>query len=515
MSTSERLFAQAERATDLMNPILVKETRQAFKSRQFIVTFFLLLVVAWLISAAGALWAGPALEYGTAGRQFFIFYFFVLAFAILFVVPFGAFRSMLNEKEHNTYELLSISTLTPRQIVWGKMCSALVQIFIYYSAIAPFMAFTSLLQGFDLALVALYLVGALLWAICVSMVSIMLSTLSSQRQWQAMNTLAMVVLLFWQFGMIFPISAFGMAETVPFDDPDFWWTVASLVIGGASYFVLSMQIAVSRLTFESDNRSTRIRIICSIQFWGVWGFQYFYHRWNGAGSVDEEVVAVLAGISLFHWTVVGLFAGTESEFLSRRVRRALPGSAALRWLIMPWIPGGTRGMVFLLGHLLALSAIIYLGDWPVWMNWVHAAVLYVICFLGFGAFVGRLAHRVTPEFRPAHARVLTVLIAAFAMVAPYLVSVIGLTRPIKHDSLMVISNPFATLPLVSDFGDSDLTRLILTILGGAAVLAVLLNARAMLKGVFAVSPYRPPVRPDVSDETQLATTATEGQQTIP
>jgi len=493
VSTSEKLFAQAERATDWMNPILVKETRQAFKSRQFIITFFLLLMVAWLISAAGALWAGPALEYGTAGRAFFVFYFYVLAFAILFVVPFGAFRSMLNEKDHNTYELLSISTLSPRQIVSGKMCSALVQIFIYYSAIAPFMAFTSLLQGFDLALVTLYLVGALAWAICVSMISITLSTLSNQRQWQAMNTLAMVILLFWQFGMIFPLTALGMGETVPFDDPDFWWGLASAGVATASYFVLSMQIAVSRLTFESDNRSTRIRIICSIQFWGVWGFLLVYHLWNGSGSVDEHIVSVLAGISLFHWLVVGLFAATESEFLSRRVRRTLPRTSLIRWIFAPWFPGGSRGFLFMLAHLLALCLIVYIGDWPEWLSWVYAATLYVICFVGFGAFVGRMAHAVTPEFRPAHARVLTVLIAAFAMVAPYLVSALGLTRPASAYSLMFISNPFATLPVIADFGSSGVTDVILIMLGSTAGLAVIVNVRAILKGIFGVAPYRPPV----------------------
>ena len=205
------------------------------------------------------------------------------------------------------------------------------------------------------------------------------------------------------------------------------------------------------------------------------------------------MASVLAGISLILWLFVGLFAPTESEFLSRRVRRTLPETSVLRWIVAPLFPGGSRGFLFMLSHLLALCLIVYVGAWPDWLNWVYAGALYVICFVGFGALVGRLAHAVTPEFRPAHARVLTVLIALFAMVAPYLVTALGLTRPTSTYSLMFISNPFSTLPVIADFGTSGLTDVILIMLGGVAALATILNLRAMLRGVFGVAPYRPPV----------------------
>ena len=92
-SLTDRVAEWGDKVSDRLNPILVKETRQALKSRQFSITFMLLLVVAWLISAAGAMWAGPAIEFGSAGRAFFVYYYFVLAFAIFLIVPFSAFRS--------------------------------------------------------------------------------------------------------------------------------------------------------------------------------------------------------------------------------------------------------------------------------------------------------------------------------------------------------------------------------------------------------------------------------------
>ena len=59
-----RLAALAERA----NPILVKETRQALKSRQFTVTFMVVLLLCWIVSFVGIAWVGPQISYAAAGR---------------------------------------------------------------------------------------------------------------------------------------------------------------------------------------------------------------------------------------------------------------------------------------------------------------------------------------------------------------------------------------------------------------------------------------------------------------
>lgn len=490
MSRSEQFLAFAERSTDWLNPILLKETRQALKSRQFILTFFLLLIVAWTISVGGVLWAGPALEYGTAGRTFFVFYFCVLAFAIFFVVPFGAFRSMLNEQEYNTYELMSISTLSPRQIVWGKLGSAVVQILIYYSAIAPFVAFTSLLQGFDLALVVLFLTVGVFWSVCVTMLAIMFSTLLGQKQWQATNTLGMIVMLMLQLAGIIAVSVDVVRGVVRYDRWAFWIDLAVACVAAATYFWLSLHVAVSRLTFESDNRSTWIRIICSVQFWSACAYLLMHH-WNRGWVVDNSVTTFVASACLFHWVVVGTFAASESEFLSRRIRRTLPDSALARWLKVVWIPGGSRGLVYVVLHLAMFSLLIAVTTTSFELLWIQAAILYVVCYLGFGAFLGRLAHTTTPEFRPAHTRALMLLMAAFAVVAPLVVQATGIAGQAGRYSLLKISNPFETLPYMADGAKPEDSVLILVLLGIAASVAVVVNGRAAVRGVFGLVPYRP------------------------
>ena len=490
MSRTEQFLAVTERATDWLNPILIKETRQALKSRQFIFTFFLLLILAWTISVGGVLWAGPALEFGTAGRTFFVLYFCVLAFAIFFIVPFGAFRSMMNEREFNTYELLSISTLSPRQIVWGKLGSAVVQLLIYYSAIAPFVAFTSLLQGFDLALVILLLTVGACWSVWITMLAIMSSTLLDQKQWQAANTLGMIVMLMLQLAVVIAVSIDVVRGVVRYDQRGFWWDLTVAGVAAATYFWLCLHIAVSRLTFESDNRSTWIRIICSIQFWVACAYLLF-DQWDRGWIVDKSAITLIACVILFHWVVVGTFAVSESEFLSRRIRRTLPDTALARWLVAVWIPGGSRGLVYVVGHLAIFSVLVVVLTTGVEVLWIHAAILYVVCYLGCGAFLGRLAHGVTPEFRPAHTVALMLLMAAFAVVAPLIVQATGIAGRVGQYSLLKISNPFETLPYIADGAKQEESVLILGLLGTAATVSIAINSRAALRGVFGLVPYRP------------------------
>src|SRR3954451_19814447 len=72
-----RVEALLDGIGDRLNPILVKEARQAMKSRQFVVTFSLLLIGGWawtvLFIAAGI----PAIYYSPVGPALLRGYFLV------------------------------------------------------------------------------------------------------------------------------------------------------------------------------------------------------------------------------------------------------------------------------------------------------------------------------------------------------------------------------------------------------------------------------------------------------
>jgi len=496
-----------ERGSDWLNPILVKETRQSLKSRQFVATFLLMLVASWLISVFGIVLAGAGAEYRTLGGAFFFAYYVVLAVAVFVIVPFGAFRSLLSERDQHTWEVLSITTLKPRQIVWGKLLSSMVQIFIYYSAITPFMAFAVLLKGVDVPSIAVTLVVSLLWSLALSMVSLTISTFGSHRSWQVFLTLAILGGLL--VGLFVALSMAGwMMQSFEIDSAEYWWGTAIVATLLGAYCVMFLQVAIGQLTFDADNRTTSVRLAAAGVFWlalfwmfagtslsAVWGLPTI-------GSSDiSDFVRVMAVLAALHWLVVGLFTVTESDVLSRRVRRNLAWFGPFRIFLAPLVPGGSRGFIFVALHLGVLLAFahfllfLHAAYNQETIYFVSALCAYLFIYLGLGSAIGRLARYVSGDFRPAHARVTTVLMIALGSILPQPLHLFEHFN-LQQSPQLWITDPFTTLMCLAT--RNDFSHVIMLILAMGVVLVLLINLRAMLTGVLDVARrpvLNPPSRP--------------------
>ena len=497
MSTASLPIPAIDRASDWLNPILIKETRQALKSRQFVATFFLMLTASWLISVFGVVMEGAGAEYREIGGNFFFGYYIVLAVAVFLIVPFSAFRSLLSERDLHTWEVLSITTLKPREIVWGKLSSALLQIFIYYSAITPFMAFAKLLKGIDVPTIALVLVGSLIWSMVLSLVALTVGSFGNQRYWQVFLTLGVLIGLLLGLYMALAMVSVRMNFPFEFDSLAFWTTTAVIATFLVAYCVLLLQIAISQLTFDADNRTTGVRLAAAGVFWlGLaWVFVGMtWHSWFGMSAFSPvdltrflQVVSTLAAI---HWAFVGLFAVTESDQLSRRVRRNLPRFAILRLLVAPLIPGGARGYLYVIGHLLVLIAFVegafyWHGtyDQKV-LNFVLAMCSYVLIYLGLGSALARLARKVFGEFRPAHARVLTMLLLAMGAILPQTLYFFDQFNNWATPQYW-ITDPFHTIAAVND-GSAD-TTLLMRLLAAGTVVVLALNIGSLWNGIAGIA----------------------------
>ncbi|MCA9024710.1 MAG: hypothetical protein KDA86_05820 [Planctomycetaceae bacterium] len=486
MSTIEQSIDMLERVGDHANPILVKETRQSLKSRQFVVTFMLLLAASWFIFTLGVMLGGDAIEFGAIGNQFFWFFYVILAFAVLVLVPFGAYRSLLAERDQTTYDLLSITTLSPRQIVWGKLLSAIVQVLIFYSAIAPFIAFTSLLQGFDFVMVGFMLVITLLLAMLSSMIAIASSAMTKHRQFQAFTSLVMLGMLIIQ--TMFLLSLVGSFVTnFSLVDRDGWWALAFGLAIAASYFLLFQKVATAHLTFESDDRTSGIRMVFSGQFLLLWG-GILALTWLAPTTfrLDEDVIIPATILSFIHWGAVGLFAVTEDPYLSRRVRRNLPESSLRRLLMAPFLHGGNRGYAYVLVHLAILTAInvatvpflVSSSDWS--LDVPLAMTCYLVIDLGIACALARWCLGLSSDIRAGHIRVLTLILLVIGCMLPYAPM---LWQPFYGQSynITMLLNPFATFFHLSNNGSS--ATIILIVLGIGTVFALLVNLRAMKQGI--------------------------------
>ncbi len=349
-----------------LNPILVKEARQALKSKQFSVTFTLVLAAAWGWTMLGVAMVGPRIYYGSSGMDLFSVYFIILSFALTVVVPFSAFWSLATERADGTYELLSIATLTPRQVITGKLASAMLQMLVYYSALAPCIAFTYLLRGIDVAVIAMVLFYMFHASLGLSAIGLMVATATSERHWQIVMSVFMVagLLFVFFFSWIVPMEILWEVNGIPLDEPAFWIGNLAILSIFWGYFALVVQAAAAQLDFPSNNRSTKLRMVMLFQqllFLGWMAFALFESR-------ERFFFVLLLTFSGIHWWVMGAFMVGEAGELSLRVRRTLPQSFLGRSFLTWFNPGSGSGYVFTLASYLALVITVVIGE----MIWSRA-----------------------------------------------------------------------------------------------------------------------------------------------
>jgi hypothetical protein len=499
-----RFEAWLERVADRFNPILVKECRQALKSRQFTITFALVLGCCWLWSIYGVMMVGPGVHFstGSAGLRMFSGYFAIMAFPLLVVVPHGAFRSLADERDDRTFELLSITALGPRQIVAGKLGSAVVQMLVYLSAITPCLAFTYLLRGIEAPTIMILVVYMFFGSLGLSMVALLAATLAQERHWQTLWSAAVVLGLVMLFFFVVGAGTEGITrERIPFESPGFWYANVGMALTYSSYFALFLLAAAARLTFPSENRSTPLRIVMLVQqllltFGVAWGIAY--QRTISDGFRDMAVFGILSmfvSVLPLHWYFMGLFMIGEMPRLSNRAKRRLPQSFLGRAFFTWFNPGPASGYVFAVTNL-ASGMMLVLGAIAVWAGsqtspqvttpnptrfgsssndiWqiVYICLLafgYVAFYLGLGRLVLGLLRRVAPVgmFLGVLIQVLLLLIGC---IAPVLIDELAGNHRYEY-SLLYVYNPPATFGAVG--------RQMLTGGSETAVLIVLCSALAM------------------------------------
>jgi len=258
--------------SDLFSSIMVKEARQALKSYQFFVTYSIVIVAVaiWTI----LMFFGDYNTYRQTNSEDLSNYLFhgycvILGIPLCVIVPFSAFRSLAREYEDGTIQLISITTMKPYQIVLGKLSTAILQMVIYLSVIAPCIALTYMLDGISYPLIGLVLLIAVGGSIFLTILGLLLAGASKSY------ALGMGISVFFVLGLgILYLAWLGiLAEMLSgygFNANNLLSNDGQLgIYGMAAFFgsiaVVMLTAAAAQISFESDNRSTPIRIAILFQ----------------------------------------------------------------------------------------------------------------------------------------------------------------------------------------------------------------------------------------------------------
>ena len=380
--------------TERINPIVVKEVRQSLKSKQFTISFGLTLIAAvgWTLIAISLM--VPKIYYVPGGIQLLTGYFCILQFPLMIIIPFSAFRALTTETEDSTFELLSISALSASQIVLGKMTSALFQILLYLSALAPCIVLTYLLRGVGLFPILFLLGLTVAFSIAETAIALLLAAVSRARMLQAGATVLLLIGLIMAYFGATSLVVSGILDELSNPPREIYLGIFGALTVVIMAINLVLRSAAAAIDFPSENHSTPLRkrillLVGIILFWSTFGVV--------ASRTQEVAFVFLFGAFIVCMFIASLMTG-ELGIISPRARRTLPQTFSGRVFLTWFYPGAGMGYIFivcLFGALvvtMAATEIYYSLNMQ--MNMGRSSIQYVgyllLCYLTIYAGVNRL-----------------------------------------------------------------------------------------------------------------------------
>lgn len=396
-----------------LNPILVKELRQAVRSWAVTGVLLLFLTVLFIISLIFLVFqsfdVNPDVQ---LGGQMFPWFASILAVASVLFIPLYMGIRVAAERQDNNPDLFYVSTLSPARIILGKfLCGAYMAI-LFFSACMPFMAFTNILRGVDLPTIFYILLHLFLVVCAVNMIAIFLACIPASRPFRVLFALIGLIASFYLVVPViyFSLSALHSGIGTTMGGRDFWAGTLTEIAIGAAVTGLFYVMAVALVSPPSSNRALPVRIYISI-IWFLTGS--FCVAW-----VTKAAHVYLVAYFVYSWIIpmfILLLASlvvvvSNCDVLSHRVRRAIPHSQWKRLLAFPMFNGAAGGLVWV-GLMMCATFLVFVFFFP---NVAHtgntllslgAVATYTFDYALTGLFIQR-------TFLPSRPAKLTGLIAA-------------------------------------------------------------------------------------------------------
>jgi hypothetical protein len=295
-------------------------------------------------------------------------------------------------------------------------------------------------------------------------------------------------------------------NVIRFDEPDTWWALALVVFLGLSTAYVCEQGAVAQLTFDSDNRSTGIRLAVGAQWLFCWIGLLTFLIVRQPPRNSDALTPILT-LTATYITVAGLLFVSAPDSLSRRVSRGLPRSRVLKLLWAPFLPGGARGLLYALMSLVLLALFVTgllpqltmtgIFNNPQATQYAIALAAYSLIYLGAGTLFARLLRRWVQRIHSYQVVAILVLVNVLLIVAA---EVIHFLSRVNTPQLYDVVNPLLTLRSIGDaaHGSADAVSCLVV----AAVVAMAANVSALWRGARDV--VNDPVRAQIESQPHPA-----------
>lgn len=342
---------------DRINPIIVKELRQAVRSKFVTAAMMLFLVVALVVMGFRLMEMDDQGTFDTtAGREVFLVLQGVLLGSCLLFVPLYAAIRLAAERDGAHGDLLYVTTLKARSIVWGKLLSALTLTLLIFSLCAPFMVLTYLLRGIDLLTILLVLVIDAAAVIAATQMALFVAALPVSK---IIKGFLGVWVLATYIGALSAIMGFTSVMVYqPLGDfirtPDFWLVVLAVATAVATYTITFFLLTAATLKGPSLNRALPIRLFLT----GAWlvglavtlvlvGYYNLQRGGSFFASGPSDIILIVWVMMTVNFMGLALLASaSERDAWGPRVRSQIPRNPLGRLIAFIFYSGSAGGVLW-------------------------------------------------------------------------------------------------------------------------------------------------------------------------
>lgn len=339
MSGFQKMVAAID---DRINPIMVKELRQALRGKFFWTVLLLFLVFQCMVLTFSIDYHSIASSSSGSDTMYLLLY--VLVFSSLLLIPLYTGFRFASESYEGSDELLFITTITPNSIIRGKFLAAMSIVLLLYSAFVPFMAMTSFLSGVDPSLAAVLLGIAFLLSAASIMFQICVAALA--RSNSAINLLkifsfiSQMILFFYTTSIFSELVRYGFSRVFHTNhEAQVTLTIAGIIMGIAMFCYYA---AAGIISANGTNRTGGLRRFSTF-FWLFSLAVALY--W--ANKTTSLLPVIIWAYLMTNWIcLLCLVSISERDCLSRRLARQLSPHVWGRRFNLLFFSGAAGGVVW-------------------------------------------------------------------------------------------------------------------------------------------------------------------------
>ena len=409
---------------DRMNPIVVKELRQAVQSRFVTVVLVLFLAVELFTIAAFMLASDNIGADFQMGRNVFVALEVMLLGTCLLFVPLYAGIRLAAERSATNVDLLFITTIRPASIIWGKFLAGLIVTVLIYSVCAPFMVLTYLLRGIDIPTILLVLGIDLLVIIATMQLALLVASMR-------LTLVLKILLAILAFNGVIGLFSLTVSLTTTmlyfgggpdFGSWDFWGPALPRLTTCLAGIGLMFFFSVALISPPSSNRALGVRLYLTL-VWVVSGaICYLIATMTG----EQGYILAWSTISVLLFSLMLFIVINERDVWTSRLLRTVPKRAWLRPLAFLFYSGSAGGVILFTLLIAASLVVLYYYHHAVlfrthefMLTWSNFS-LYCLCYALSGVLLVRYALKkyvaITATF------VISLFLMTLAVIVPPLVT---------------------------------------------------------------------------------------------